>query len=305
MRIALTLDDLPVYPHLSLAPGHTPASVAERVLEALARNEVGGVFAFSNSWPLDVDHATAGIFDAWVAQGHHIGNHTHSHPLLNDTSAEDFIDDVCVADELLMPWMRTAPHKTFRYPLDLWGNTEEKRSAVRAHLDATGYTCAEVTSWFFEWEWDRAWQVLRQKGETAEAEALKDQFVDYCIAQLAYARTCCQGYFDRDIIGVGLIHTVGFIAEVADRLLARMRAEGVEFVPLGEALTDPAYARVASIVSDRFLVYQQKLAAAEGKEMASVAPAQADLMKRIFELATPLRPARRGQLVQNHRKRSA
>lgn len=303
MRIALTLDDLPVYPHLALAPGHTPASVVDRMIEALARNRIGGVFAFANSWPLDVDAAMSGIFDAWIAAGHNVGNHTHSHPLFNDTSTEDFIHDIATADELLMPWMRTAPQKTFRHPLDLWGNTEEKRSTVLAHLDATGYTTTEVTSWFFEWEWDRAWQWLRQAGNTAEAEALKGKFIDYCIAQLAYDRACCRDYFGRDIVGIGLIHTLGFIAEVGDRLLSRMREEGIEIVPLEVALADTAYARVGSIVSDSFLVYQQKLSAAEGKPMAAIPAEQADMMKRVFELATPLRPAKRCQLVKNQRKR--
>ncbi len=305
MRIAFTLDDLPVYPHLALAPGHTPPSVADKIIEAFARNEVNGVFAYSNSWPLDVDTEAAEIFDTWVGAGHHIGNHTHSHPLLNETSAEDFIHDISTGDALLAPWMRTAPRKTFRYPLDLWGNTEEKRLSVRSHLDAMGYTPVEVTSWFFEWEWDRAWQWLLQTGKTDEAEGLQEEFIDFCVAQLAYDRTCCQDYFGRDIVGIGLAHNVGFIAEVLDRLLARMCREGIEFVPLEEALADPAYARGGSIVSDRFLVYQQKLAAADGKELPAVAPESANLMTRVFELATPLRPAKRGQMVQNLRKPSA
>lgn len=305
MRIALTLDDLPLYPHLALAPGHTPASVAERLIDALARQRIAGVFALSNSWPLDVDPGMADIFDAWVGAGHHVGNHTHSHPLYNDTSADEFVHDIGIADGLLAPWMRKAPLKAFRYPLDLWGNTEEKRRRAREYLNANGYVCAEVTSWFFEWEWDRAWRWLAQAGKTAEAEALKGRFVDFCIAQLRHDRECCRDYFGRDIVGISLIHTVGFIAEVADRLLARMREEGVEFVPLGEALADPAYARVGSIVSDRFLVYQQKLSAAEGREMAEFAPGEAGLMREILELARPLRPAKRCQLVQNRRKLNA
>ena len=35
--------------------------------------------------------------------------------------------------------------------------------------------------------------------------------------------------------------------------------------------------------------------------MASVAPGYESLMQRVTELAEPLRPARRGQLVQNRR----
>lgn len=81
----------------------------------------------------------------------------------------------------------------------------------------------------------------------------------------------------------------------------RLRREGVEIVPLAEALADPAYERVGSLVTSGFQVYQQKLPAAAGKEMASVAPSCAGSMKRVFALAEPLRPARRGQLVRNKR----
>ena len=58
MRIAFTMDDLPVYPHLGLPEGYTPASVAESIIEGLDRHKVGGVYAFANSWPLDVDSQT-------------------------------------------------------------------------------------------------------------------------------------------------------------------------------------------------------------------------------------------------------
>ena len=71
--------------------------------------------------------------------------------------------------------------------------------------------------------------------------------------------------------------------------------------PLADSLADPAYDRVGSVVTASFQVYQQKLAAVAGKAMASVAPSCDDLMKRVFALAEPLRPARRGLLVQNKR----
>ena len=80
-----------------------------------------------------------------------------------------------------------------------------------------------------------------------------------------------------------------------------MRHEGIEFTPLSDALANPAYERVATVVTDSFHVYQQKLSAAAGREMAPVAPAYESVMKTVFELATPLRPARRGGLVQNRR----
>jgi hypothetical protein len=37
MQIAFTMDDLPMYPHLSLPEGYTPALVAKSIIEGLDR----------------------------------------------------------------------------------------------------------------------------------------------------------------------------------------------------------------------------------------------------------------------------
>ncbi len=305
MRMAFTLDDLPVYPHLALPDGHTPHSVAALIMASLARNGVSGVFALANSWPLDVDPQYARILDDWVAAGHHIGNHTHTHPLLNETAAAAFIHDVSVADELLAPWISKAPLRAFRHPLDFWGNTEEKRVQVNAHLDRLAYRSADVSSWFYEWEWDRAWQYLLQTGRLEEAERLKAEFVDYAAAQVAHDAKTCRMVFGHDVIGIGLIHPLAFFTEVADAFFARLFAEGVTFVPLSDALDDPAYLRSGTIVTDAFQVYQIKIAAADGRVLDAVPPTHKALMERVFELGTPLRPPRRGMLVQNRRARAS
>jgi hypothetical protein len=301
MRMAFTLDDLPVFPHMALPDGHTSESVAARIIESLDRNGVSGVFALANSWALDVDPEYTRILDDWLAAGHHICNHTHAHPLLNETSADDFIHDVSVADELLAPWITKAPLRAFRHPLELWGNTEEKRVQVNAHLDRLAYQCAGVTSWFYEWEWNRAWRHLLQTGRTQEAERLKAEFVDYASAQVAHDAENCRTVFGHEVIGIGLIHPVAFFTEVADAFFARLFAEGVAVVPLSKALDDPAYVRSGSIVTDVFQVYQIKIAAADGRTLDAVPPTHMAVIERVFELGAPLRLTRRGLLVQNMR----
>lgn len=303
MQMAFTLDDLPVFPHMALPEGHTPYSIAAQIIESLARNRVSGVFALANSWPLDVDPKYARILDDWVAAGHHIGNHTHTHPLLNDTTADDFIHDISVADELLAPWINKAPVRAFRHPLELWGNTEEKRVRVNEHIDRLAYRSAGVTSWFYEWEWDRAWRHLLQTGRSEEAEKLTAEFVDYAAAQVAHDAAVCRSVFGRDIVGIGLIHPVAFFTEVADAFFTRLFQDGVSFVPLAQALEDPAYSRSGSFVSDAFEVYQIKVAAADGRVLEAVPSTHKPLIERVFELGAPLRPPRRGILVQNRRAR--
>lgn len=304
MRMAFTLDDLPVFPHMALPDSHTPYSIAAQIIASLDRNGVSGVFALANSWALDVDPACAQILNDWVAAGHHIGNHTHSHPLLNETSADDFIRDVSVADDLLAPWITKAPLRAFRHPLEFWGNTEEKRVAVNAHLDRLGYQNAGVTSWFYEWEWDRAWRQLLLTGRSEEAEHLKAAFVEYAAAQVLHDDRTCKDVFGNDVIGIGLIHPVAFFTEVADAFFARLFSEGVMFVPLAEALADPAYDRAGSIVTDAFQVHQIKIAAADGRDLPVVPSTHKAVIERVVELGAPLRPPRRGMLVQNMRART-
>lgn len=275
------------------------------MMAASAKHGLTGVFALANSRPLDVDPGLGRILDDWVAAGHHIGNHTHSHPLLNETEAEDFIHDISVADTLLAPWVSKAPLRAFRHPLDLWGNTDEKRVAVNAHIEALGYHSADVTSWFHEWEWDRAWQWLVQSGRDAEAAALQSDFVDYAASQVAHDAAICKAVFGRDIVGIGLAHNVPFFAEVADPFFARLIEMEVEFVPLTEALTDPPYARSGTITTEVFALYQIKIGAADGWTLPAIPPQCTALMQRVFELATPLRPAGRCVQVENRRPRGA
>ena len=92
---------------------------------------------------------------------------------------------------------------------------------------------------------------------------------------------------------------------MADAFFARLVAEGVTFVPLADALDDPAYARSGSITTDAFQVYQIKIAAADGRALDAVPPTHKALMDRVFELGTLLRPVRRGIMVQNMRARTA
>lgn len=114
----------------------------------------------------------------------------------------------------------------------------------------------------------------------------------------------CKAVFGREVIGIGLIHPVAFFTEVADAFLARLFVEGVQFVTLSEALDDPAYARSGSIVTDAFEVFQLKIGTADGHSLEAVPQTQKALIERVFELGTPLRPPRRGMLVQNTRART-
>jgi len=259
MKAALTLDDLPRWPHDAYPDGYRPRSVCDALISGLEHHGITGVYAFANSKPLAEDTSLQAILDTWVAAGHHIGNHTHSHTLISETDAEGYIREIDLAHRHLGPWLRKAPALYFRHTLNLWGETEEKLSRVREHIAILGYKIAEVTSWLYEWDWDRAFRACLAKGDEAGIRFLQESFIDYVPKQLAYDREGSQALFGRDIPHVILIHAVPFLGTVMEDFLDALKKHGVVFTPLEEIADDPLYRRAATFTCPKFLNYWRKL----------------------------------------------
>jgi len=283
-KVALTIDDLPQWPHEPYPAGYTADSVTDAIITALDKHGVGGVFAFSNSRSLVEDPALGRIFDRWLDAGHYVANHTHSHHTLHDVSAETYINDIELATQHLAPWMARSPGKFFRYTLNRWGETEEKVRKVKAHLDANDYVIGEVTTWFFEWNWNRAYENCLRTGDQESIAFLKRSFLDFTVAQMAFDTASVTEWYGQEIEGIALIHNMPFLAEVLDEMLARLIAAGVEFVPFEAVAVDPFYDRAASVVTDKFLVYWRKLAAQEGRPYPVIAPGLEDTYSRVLAM---------------------
>ncbi len=285
MRAAFTLDDLPLWPHSAYPDGYTAEGICDALVRALDENGIGGVYACSNSAPLVKNPKLANVFDRWVAAGHHVANHTHSHPTLNEVSADQYIEEIDLADQHLKPWISKAPCRYFRYALNLWGNTEEKRERVKAHLDELGYRVAEVTTMFYEWRWNAAYEKCLAKDDKAGIEWLKKSFLEFSIAQLRYDMETAADWFGSDVPGIVLGHNVPFFAEVASDLLSTLKNQGLEFIDLDLAASNPVYDLAASVVTEKFLTYHQKLAFVAGKPYQKIASNQVNAYDRVGDIA--------------------
>ena len=280
-KIALTIDDLPQWPHNPYPSGYTADSITDDIIASLDKHGVGGIFAFSNSQSLVEDPTLGRIFDRWVDAGHHVANHTHSHQTLHDVSAETYIEDIELAAQYLAPWLARSPGKFFRYTLCRWGETEEKVRKVKAYLDANDYVVGEVTTWFLEWKWNSAYEECLRTDDKESIAFLKRSFLDFIVAQMAFDTASITEWYGQEVAGIALLHNVPFIAEVLDEMLARLITAGVEFVPFESVADDPFYDRAASIVTDELLVYWRKLAAQEGRPYPAIVPGFEDVFSRV------------------------
>jgi hypothetical protein len=289
MRVAFTLDDIPLWPRSHPPYGYSVASIVQKISDALVRNGIRNVYGFGNSWSLVQNPELGTVLDAWRAAGHHVGNHTHSHLVLTEIGSERYCGDIDLADRHLAPWISQAPTRFFRYTLCHWGDTDEKRAEVLAHLAAANYQPADVSSWWYEWHWNRAWRNARDRSDSESAEQLERNFGAACTAQLRYDHATLAQWFGREAPLIALGHAVPFFAEVADRLFELLVAEGVEFISLEEAVADPVYQQVGRVVSDKFLIYQQKLADVGGQPLPPIAPEIQDVHAILAQAAGPLR----------------
>ncbi len=285
MEAAFTLDDLPVWPHAAYPDGYSADGIADALIVALEQNQVPGAYAFANSWALVEQPELRALLDRWLAAGHHLGNHTHGHPNLNEVSAEDYIREIDLADRHLAPWIDRAPGKYFRYTLNMWGDTEEKRRRVKEHLAARGYRIAEVTSFFYEWRFNAAFEKCLARDDQDGIDYLRKSFIDFSIAQLRYDMATAAEKFGREVKGILLGHNVPFFAEVADDLFAALKQAGLSFIPFEDAAADAIYDRAASAVCEKFLIYQQKLALIDGGPVARIAPEGTEIHDRVAEMA--------------------
>ncbi len=285
MKIAFTVDDLPLWPQSYPPAGYTAEGIVKSIRLALRENGIEGVYSFSNSWPLDKHPEMSAILDDWVADGHHVANHTHSHIELPDVSAEDFIADIDIAEQKLNRWVSQAPMKLFRHPLYHWGETEEKLRKINSHLEIRGLTPVDVTSWSYEWTWNRAYRNAMDAKDKDAMAFVRESFLEFSVAQLRHDMKTAQAWFGVEIIGITLGHNVPFFADVASDYFACLKEAGAEFVPLKNALGGPVQAAVGTVISGEFLVLHQKLASASCRLIPKLPEDQRELHAKITKMA--------------------
>ncbi len=244
VKVAITVDDIPE--HGNLPPGISYEDVSLRLLKVFKENGVDHVYGFTNGGFMEDAPEEIGILKEWLIAGYPLGNHTYSHPNLNTVPTPSFLADIAKQDQLLQTLSSFSPliekRHMFRYPFLDEGNTLEKRNAVRSYLATNGYRIAEVTIDYDDWEWTNAYEHCVAKHDDKTIKWLKDHVEESADRHLRSSTANAKLLFNRDITQILLIHVALFNTVTLDKILKNWRANGVQFVSLDEALSDPVYA---------------------------------------------------------------
>ncbi len=238
-KLAITFDDLPA--HGDLPANVTRQQVADSILATLKREHMPPVYGFINAQSVADEPETIGVLQAWHDNHQPLGNHTWSHPNINDVSAETFLTEIDKNEATLKRFDRHGDHLWFRYPFLAEGDTVEKHRAVRAGLKARGYKVAEVTMDFEDYLWNDPYARCADLGDTAALKYLHDSYLETAERYMDIDRVLSHQVFGKDIPYVLLMHIGGFDAKMLPELIALYRRHGFRFVSMPAALKDKDY----------------------------------------------------------------
>jgi peptidoglycan/xylan/chitin deacetylase (PgdA/CDA1 family) len=244
-RIAVTFDDLPVTP-TRLHDVAEQERITRALLSVLSRHDVPAV-GFVNERKLEaggqVDPRRVALLASWLDAGHELGNHTYSHLDLHDVPRERFLDDVLRGERSMRRLLarRGERPRYFRHPYLHTGRSLETKHAVEAFLADHGYRVAPVTIDNGEWIFGGAYARAGASGDARLQRRLAAAYVPYMERVVRFYEDQSRQLLGREIPQVLLLHAYALNADHLDRLLSRLRSRGYRFVPLEEALADPAY----------------------------------------------------------------
>jgi len=241
--IAVTFDDLPGVSQPATAANLD--AINARLLATLRIERVPTV-GFVNEHGVDVEgerEPRTAILRRWLDAHMELGNHTYSHPDLNKTPPDEYQVDILKGERVTRKLMteRGQSLHWFRHPFTHTGPTAAIKARVDGFLGAHGYDVApftiETSDYIFAAVYERA--VLAK--DEATADKVMSAYLASTDQRVAFCESLADDTFGRDIRQVLLIHANRLNADAMPELLRRLKARGYSWIPLGEALKDPAY----------------------------------------------------------------
>jgi peptidoglycan/xylan/chitin deacetylase (PgdA/CDA1 family) len=244
-QMAITVDDLPASRSHALLLARQEY-VTRNVVASLARHGVPAV-GFVNEVKLEadgrVDPGRVALLEQWLDAGMELGNHGYAHLDLHRTAAERWLEDVLLGERVIRPLVeaRGKELRWFRHPFLHAGLSVDVQRQTAAFLAGHGYRVAPVTIDNGEWIYAREYAEALERGDSLAALRLGKDYVRYMLDVVAFYEQQAQEIAGRPLPHVLLIHANLLNAEWLDVLLERLEKTGYTWVPLDQALKDPAY----------------------------------------------------------------
>jgi peptidoglycan-N-acetylglucosamine deacetylase len=253
--VVITVDDLPgTVPGTGVSPGNLAdfQRINRGLIRALVAHHVPAI-GFVNEWKVQVSgerDARVTLLQSWLDAGLALGNHTYGHVRFQTTPLSEYEDETIRGEAVTRVLMNAAGKKEtyFRHPFLSTGPTADAKAAFEKFLEERGYRVAPVTVNNDDYMFNDVLGDAIEKKDNQLAQKARIAYLDHMDAAFDYFEGASRSLFHREIPQVLLIHDSELNAECLDSVLTNLERRGYRFVPLDEALADPAYA-----TPDRFI----------------------------------------------------
>ena len=236
--VAITIDDLP---RGGDGGPRTQAAVAEmtrQLLTPFVQQKVP-VIGFVNEGRQDWGgDGLRQVLDLWLDAGADLGNHTYSHPDINQVPLDVFTADVTRGEPVVRAALaaRKRELRYFRHPFLRTGPTPEIKRGMQAFLDSRGYRIAPVTIDNADYLYAAVYT------RPAHRDRVRREYVAYMESVVAFFEQRAVEVAGKEFPQILLLHANQLNADLMPDLLAMFRRRGYGFVSLEQALADSAYA---------------------------------------------------------------
>lgn len=262
--VAITFDDLP--------GTHGDAEQMEyintRLLKVLSEENIPSI-GFVNESKLHVndepDSSYISLIRLWLESGMELGNHTYSHVFINQTTIDEYKDEVRKGEIITRPLMeefgRELTH--FRHPQLRTGPTEEYLEQLNAFLAEENYTIAPVTIDNDEYIYAYCYHEAVERGDQEAQAWIKKDYLHYMSGVFTYYENLSDDFLGYELNQILLLHANLLNAESLDELIRMLDSRDYDFITLEKALTDEAYA-LPEVQADRGISWLHRWMLAQG-----------------------------------------
>lgn len=238
-KVAVTIDDLPRGGDFGGRDFESVRAVTVKLLDELRGVPVIGFVNAGRAQEMG-QGGLQEILRVWVDHGAELGNHTWSHPNLDDVSLEDYEANIVRGEPAIEKAIGRKP-LYFRHPFLHAGPDREKKDGLKVFLKEHGYTVAPVTLDNSDWMFAAVYGHALKVGDAALAKKVRAAYVPYMESITAFFEARSVEVSGHAVAQTLLIHVSQLNADAMPDLLAMFRRRGYRFVSLAEALKDPAY----------------------------------------------------------------
>jgi peptidoglycan-N-acetylglucosamine deacetylase len=234
-QVAITIDDLP-FQYGRFLPESIEGEKFRAVLAAFHKHHIQ-VFGFVISSRIDTRRSE--LLNEFKAGGHIIANHTFTHPDLNTTTADWYINDILKGDSAIAKWVDGV--KYFRYPYLHQGPTQAKYDSVAEFLRKGSYVNVPVSIDDDDWLFNKHYTAALNDKDSVKADSIGEAYLIHMSEKTNLFDSVAVAMLGRDIKHILLIHMNEINADYLDRLLSWYEEQGWHIITPQEALTDSLY----------------------------------------------------------------